>query len=58
MAELENCPFCGGEAKLHTYTFDYGNVNYVQCKQCRNRTQEYAHENTAIKHWNRRPQID
>ena len=61
MTELKPCPFCGGEAKLLTLTYNGGKVYGVFCTA--DLEQEYQHghfidnydnKDEAIADWNRR----
>ena len=55
MAELKTCPFCGGEARMHTrYMRHAEQFRYlVKCLRC-NARMEYRNEAAAIEAWNRR----
>lgn len=56
----EDCPFCGGRAKVWTRTsFDYRvsketRRTTVLCTSCGCRTQAFARPADAIESWNRR----
>ena len=51
-AELEPCPFCGGEAKLFEDK-DY-QIYSVTCTECDAGTNAYGIEQDAIDAWNKR----
>ena len=58
MTELKPCPFCNGEAHIHTNT-GWGTAVVIECKNCGARFEEFepsAEKNlkTAIEKWNRR----
>lgn len=52
---LKDCPFCGGEAILHSY---YGPNNYAQytvnCTKCYISKSWQTDINLAIEQWNKR----
>lgn len=51
MAELRECPFCGGEARrFENKTFGHG----ISCKKCGTKTDYWASKGAATKAWNRR----
>lgn len=51
MNELKTCPFCGGEARVHTFYKDY----CVYCTKCNASTIKYSpKKEMAIEAWNRR----
>ena len=52
MEELLKCPFCGGEAKLHSGLLN----NWVLCLQCGVETKAKLNKQDAIVAWNRRTQ--
>lgn len=55
--ELKPCPFCGGEAKLGTYTQCMAKAYSVICKNkfCRGRARQIKRDKEkAIEAWNRR----
>lgn len=52
---LKLCPFCGGEASVHTVDIDDRNW-VVECKHCRIQTSWHGDKLTAIEKWNRRMQ--
>lgn len=62
MAELKQCPFCGGNNIIYTDTAeDKANTHCVYCAHCGCGTANYSgcssHEtlkNCAVKSWNRR----
>ena len=62
MTELKPCPFCGGNAKIHT---DYSEKNaayyvYLQCAKCYARSKtiksnmQIEENNEAVAAWNMR----
>lgn len=55
MAELKPCPFCGGEAKIHSLT-DIIGCYRVRCTKCPVEFGQYWFYRKAdlIKAWNRR----
>ena len=50
MEELLKCPFCGGEAELHSGLL----TNWVLCLQCGVETRAKLNKQEAIAAWNRR----
>ena len=57
MSELKPCPFCGGKVRLSTAS--RGASFAVWCGNCGGTNGgEYLSEESAIKHWNRRPLED
>ena len=57
MSELKPCPFCGGKVRLSTAS--RGASFAVWCGNCGGTAGgEYLSEESAIKHWNRRPLED
>lgn len=62
MAELKNCPFCGGKAEIQDNAFRviFNARVRIKCKRCGVRTMEYvgpSWEDThylATEAWNRR----
>ena len=50
MEELRKCPFCGGEAELHSGLLN----NWVLCLQCGVETKAKLNKQEAIAAWNRR----
>ena len=52
MEELRRCPFCGGEAELHSGLL----TNWVLCLQCGVETRAKLNKQEAIAAWNRRTQ--
>jgi hypothetical protein len=59
--EIDNCPCCGGEAKIQGPFVGLGpSYIYIKCKDCGLRTRnvqastDYCAEDEAIKLWNRR----
>ena len=51
MTELKPCPFCGGEARLHS-SFEW---SHVSCEKCFASTSIRISEEQAIEAWNNRP---
>lgn len=59
--EIDNCPCCGGEAKIQGPFVGLGpSYIYIKCKDCGLRTRnvqastDYCAEDEVIKLWNRR----
>ncbi len=68
-AELQYCPFCGGEPNLHImyamppkridsdFTIlnlkDYKKIYYICCEECGNGTQNCESAEKAIEEWNK-----
>lgn len=51
MPELKPCPFCGGEAKVQSFSHD----RTVYCTDCNARVQKFfPTREEAIEAWNRR----
>ena len=48
--KLENCPFCGGKAKIHLYLSKY----YANCKKCKTFSAPYDTPEQAAAAWNTR----
>lgn len=48
--KLENCPFCGGKAKIHLYLSKY----YANCKKCKTFSAPYDTAEQAAAAWNTR----
>lgn len=53
---LKVCPFCGGEAKLHTVKDFQSRVfsASIECVECEASTRSYIVIDAAIEAWNRR----
>ena len=68
MTKLKNCPFCGGEAKIHsriTAGFPHVKRAYVFCSKCISTGEQFDDLNgngeyvlKAAKAWNRRVDLD
>lgn len=56
MEGLKKCPFCGGEAKLHTTKGFHGEIvsAFVGCNNCESSTRNYSTEAGTIEAWNNR----
>ena len=57
MVKLKPCPFCGGKAKLKTFTmgtFKKRKFVYVECCVCGNRTYVDREPDSVEEAWNRR----
>ena len=56
--ELRSCPFCGGEAKLQTFTsrgwLYKVTTHYVKCKVCNCQTMVQFTADEAVEIWKRR----
>ena len=52
MTSLLPCPFCGGEAALHSYA-QFG-VHWVSCTECKGDTEPSSSSKQAIEAWNKR----
>lgn len=56
--ELKPCPFCGGEAKIHTseefFLIDKKKFSSVFCKNCQATSRYFNTSKEAIEAWNRR----
>lgn len=50
--EIQNCPFCGGEARFDKTV--YKEVGVIRCQSCRATNGIITQEHTAIKAWNSR----
>jgi Lar family restriction alleviation protein len=50
--ELKPCPFCGGEAEIHAFTFD--GPYYVNCLGCAMQTPNTHTRAELISAWNTR----
>ncbi|MBR5941562.1 MAG: Lar family restriction alleviation protein [Neisseriaceae bacterium] len=48
--KLNNCPFCGGKAKIHLYLSKY----YANCKKCKTFSAPYDTAEQAAAAWNTR----
>ena len=54
-AELLNCPFCGGEAKVYSRKIDWLIDDYkVECSKCHCTTDIYDTKREAVEAWNKR----
>lgn len=59
MADLKQCPFCGGEATMDWAFIEkkyVGIVEYhkVKCITCKSQTNIYASRKDAVNAWNKR----
>lgn len=62
MSELKPCPFCGGEAVIHTccelendnLAFVYKDKFVIHCFECHITTLPFETKEEAIEAWNRR----
>lgn len=55
VAELKECPFCGGDGELYVYTINKGRKLYlVRCENCGNGTCADENVSVAVKLWNAR----
>ena len=57
MIELKPCPFCGGEAEMYQYRYNFRYHFKARCNndcQIRPTTLDYSTEEEAAKVWNRR----
>ncbi len=58
MPELKPCPFCGGEAKVHTgekfFLIGEEECSIVVCKSCLATSRYFHTSKEAIEAWNRR----
>lgn len=58
MNELKKCPFCGGEARLHSRCnyIETGNetMYFVKCNECKTESTWCYKKEKAIKAWNTR----
>ena len=52
-AEIEKCPFCGGEAQLKTIQTPFAH-GWVGCPSCKIYKQWQHSPKEAIERWNRR----
>ena len=50
MAEMKQCPFCGGEAQIA----EFGRYSVFCSKQCCEQPVAYPDKETAIEDWNKR----
>lgn len=50
LADLRECPFCGGDAMYLPSTYHC----QIECFKCGIRTREYKKQHEAISAWNRR----
>lgn len=62
MDELNNCPFCGGEAKLQSHVDDFDIwYYYIQCDNCGAKSDYYdtdEGEEAPIEAWNTRAESE
>ena len=55
MAELNPCPFCGGESEIHRSV--YNETYRGRCKRCGAQTRPRGTKENAIEDWNRRTKV-
>ena len=55
MAELKRCPFCGRKPKIEECGM---NEYFVKCSCGIEQTRLYGHKCYAVRHWNRRKEMD
>ena len=51
------CPFCGGEAEVHT-SYENPDIFNVKCMTCYARTGWYHNADHAVRAWNMRPDYE
>lgn len=52
---LRRCPFCRGKAEVqHCSTEENGDMVFIECKKCGNRSNEFLTHEEAAQAWNRR----
>ena len=61
MSEIKNCPFCGSEADVKSFTtkkfMKSSTGYYVKCKSCGNQSALELERQSTIEKWNRRKPI-
>ena len=51
MSVLKECPFCGGNAEVRSFT---ATLQFVQCKECLSGTTAFEASEDAVRAWNKR----